>query len=335
MMLWGSGMFNILTVYRGSAFVVREKFPLFIQIIPEIYLKDGFQEKIVLCEDVKGALKNLSTQESPLVEVFYGPELCHKFPMKTLLYLHGNDIKALFYKTETLVYFQRLETDKNKEEAVNLSMQYLKRFGIETTGVTPLAYHWAPSSFQIFKYGLGRLFGRLKSLSTGNICRNDDVRRLFRQQKTLFWRDAACQAFLFMALVVMIGVLSRTGIAWYERVQEINLCQKRCIEHTSEQLHLIWKFQLMGDFHGDDLCIETDFLKKLVDSWRDRVVITSLEWKREGDTNQVFYQLVFNPEDEDETMIQFLDWLDLQHPRMSVQQKDFENGRLFLMETPL
>lgn len=317
-----------------------------LQIIPDLYLRQAGQEKIIAGDVTQEQVKKLSQRTFPAIRVDYWPSsFGKKYVGKTIVVDFAGSQekfshKGLFYRDKDIIFFKRLTNELPLSCHLSLMRDYLKRYGVvlPERKLIPqrviqtrmdILWHVLQDDYRVLKEKIGKR----QSPQFGK--QQDPLLALFRDHHRSFWRDLATKISLGI-LAFTFGVTSLTHY-WdrLNRLEEIGRLRSEIVPLTHKQLKMGKSFEKMKIYQQDRPSISFDFAQTIMASWKNHLVITAMEWRIEEGAVVTQYTLLFNPEDEDGiesgAVEQFIDWIESQHPRVEIKEKDIQNGNIRLM----
>lgn len=310
--------------------------PVILQIIPDLYLRYGKEEHIIIGPKTEKTLKTLSLDVFPLLRVDYWPHSFGKDHMGKALILDLKSStltapeKGLFYRNKEIVFFQRLPMG---QEDISLTREYLKRYGITLPTPTILSTSFGSIESkgkilrQLLQDELSDL--KLKLFRTPPTIGRSPLLSSFHEHRRSFWKETVIRGGLGV-LSVFVCFLS-INLYWdrLHRLEEIETLRSKIVLLTPEERKLCQTFYMLQTYHQDAAPVQFEFAKKMMPRWKNHFVITSMQWKREKEKMVTDYTLTFNPESLG-SMDKLTHWLETQHPHVTLTEKDPQHGTLHL-----
>lgn len=343
-------MVNIVTImddcFIGGNKEISPSSLVILKIIPDLYLRQENQESILVNEITQKSIEALSQKKFPLIRMDYWPSNFGKNQEGRLILVSlGGNIdevaeKGLFYRDKDIIFFQRLPKNDSLNHYISLMEDYLRRYGIilpkgplinlkGSQSKKDILWNIIQGEFQNFK----SKFLHKKNYPSKNPM--DPLLNLFSGQRKTFWRDLITKVSLG-ALIISSGI---GGLGhYYDRLtslEEIERLQSEVIDLTPKQLKTGKIFEKLRIYQQNRIPINFDFAPIIISTWQNRLVITSMEWGIDEGEVITQYTLSFNPEEKGENdsgvVEEFVYWIETQHPRVKITEKDTPNGSIHLM----
>ncbi len=312
-------------------------------IIPDLYLRHGDREQIVMGEDTLNHVNALARHIFPAIRVDYWPSYFGKQQMGKALIIdlvrNLEQEKGLFYRDKDVIFFQRLPKDYKNRQDIPLIRDYLKRYNVILPDPTPNQQpqqslmenliHIIQDEFESVKL---KIFYKKEVYFKQQ---RDPLLSLFQEHRRSFWQDFFTK--ISMSLLMSLFCLT-TGNQYWDRLHRLDEIERLGSEITSltpKELKTSQAFEKMEIYQKDRLPVTFDFAKTIMDHWLNRLVITAMDWHIEEGSPVALYTLTFHPDGLGENgagdVEQFIDWLETQHPRVEIKEKDSQNGSIRLL----
>lgn len=323
--LWGENVFN----EQGQKAYLDKTKPLVIQVIPEVYFQQmGRSPFVILSPETRHHLLKLREQEINMMQCEYWPAYMGHFTQGCHLMQVPTGEKALFYRDNTLVYFQMCQRGTDD---LDLGRNYLKRYGVVIPQSIPELKLCEPLLHQV-KYRLismGKVLFEKTPTSFQDRVREETFETclpsLFKKSYLVYRRWFLVRLLLLVTNGLLFFLIVFQVCSYHRCIDEIKGIETHLVALTPEQKKISQVFSAFQQYQMRTKPVDFQFGQLIFRQWHPKVVVTALDWLPEG----THYTVLFHP-DYNQEIESFMDWLEGQHPRVQINKKDTTNGLLHL-----